>query len=109
MPKDALDSPNTWNHDTISENCLKIVQKRLHGQNLFGHFCLWSLLLSGNPVQRMSISRHDLLENAKVEPSEPVRMASLSGIILSEPPKRGRKTGAARKLSKNVENMFDTF
>ena len=29
----------------------------------------------------------------------------------SEPPnlKRGRKTGAARKLSKSVDNMFDTF
>ena len=28
---------------------------------------------------------------------------------VSEPPKRGRKTGAARKLSKNVEKYFDTF
>ena len=27
----------------------------------------------------------------------------------SEPPKRGRKTGAARKLPKSVENIFDTF
>ena len=29
--------------------------------------------------------------------------------IFSEPPKRGRKMGAARKLSKSVENIFDTF
>ena len=28
---------------------------------------------------------------------------------LSEPPKRGQKTGAARKSSKSVENIFDTF
>ena len=27
----------------------------------------------------------------------------------SEPPKRGQTTGAARKLSKSVENIFDTF
>ena len=27
----------------------------------------------------------------------------------SEPPKRGWKNGAARKLSKSVENLFDTF
>ena len=31
------------------------------------------------------------------------------GEFVSEPPKRGRKTGAARKLSKSVENSFDTF
>ena len=29
--------------------------------------------------------------------------------IESEPPKRGRKNGAARKLSKSVENIFDSF
>ena len=29
--------------------------------------------------------------------------------LLSEAPKRGRKTGAARKLSKSVENLFDIF
>ena len=29
--------------------------------------------------------------------------------LSSEPPKRGRKTGAARKLSKSVEKYFDTF
>ena len=29
--------------------------------------------------------------------------------LLSEPPKSGRKTGAARKLSKSVENILDTF
>ena len=27
----------------------------------------------------------------------------------SEPPKGGRKNGAARKLSKSVEKLFDTF
>ena len=27
----------------------------------------------------------------------------------SEPPKRGRKNGAARKMSKSVEKLFDTF
>ena len=29
--------------------------------------------------------------------------------IISEPPKRGWKTGATRKLSKSAENTFDLF
>ena len=30
-------------------------------------------------------------------------------LLRSEAPKRGRKNGAARKLSKSVEKLFDTF
>ena len=30
-------------------------------------------------------------------------------LLFSEPPKRGRKNGAARKLSKSVEKLFDAF
>ena len=33
----------------------------------------------------------------------------LAFCFISEPPKRGRKTGAARKLSKSAESVFDTF
>ena len=36
-------------------------------------------------------------------------LGDLPLFLPSEPPKRGRKTGAARKLSKSVENIFDDF
>ena len=61
-------------------------------------------------------ARNSQLDNDSNAAKTSVRAPGLSAderehpfVRYSEPPKRGRKKGAARKMSKSVEKLFDVF
>ena len=79
-------------------------------------FNLWALREMGplrkgsfhsREISRISEFPLESLESGRILVNFPGSGVSRVSRSKSEPPKRGRITGAARKLSKSVENIFD--
>ena len=92
-----------------SENCQKV-------SKTFLTFCddFWPFLGRKSPGEAwggQGKKRKNRMHKKKVGPENYQKLLPVlvrNFCEFSEPPKRGRKTGATRKMSKSVENIFDT-